>query len=102
MSCCTNVVSESAFAPARPFHETVAVFVIAPADDGRMVTVMAADAAPLASEPMLHVTGPVPAQPVCETNVAPAVIALVIVTLLTVAAVWFVARIVYVTVSPRS
>src|ERR1041385_4133037 len=76
--------SES-FVAAWPFHATVATFVIEPAVVGSTVIVIGADVAPAARLPMLHVTGPEPAQPVCETKFAPAGTASVTMTLLTVA-----------------
>src|SRR6266540_6222005 len=72
-------------AAVAPVHETVATFEIVPAAVGRTVMVIGADVAAAASEPMLQVTGPVPAQPVCETKFAPAGMASVTVTLLMVA-----------------
>src|SRR5258707_1249681 len=69
-----------------PFQTTVATLEIVPAALAMTVIVIGADVAPAASEPILQVTGPTPPQPVCDTNVAPAGIASVIVTVLTVAA----------------
>src|SRR5260370_41830134 len=76
---------------ARPLYETVATFEIVPAAVGTTVMVTGAEVAPAASVPRLHVTGPVPEPPVCETNAAPAGMASGIVTVLTDAEVEFVA-----------
>src|SRR5437660_1046514 len=83
-SASVRMVSEE-FGVAPPFHVIVATLAIVPAAVGRTVTVIGADVAAAASEPMLHVTGPAPAQPLCETKFAPAGMASVMVTLLMVA-----------------
>src|SRR5258708_5823851 len=68
---------------ARPLYETVATFEIVPAAVGTTVMVTGAEVAPAASVPRLHVTGPVPEQPVCETNAEPAGVASVVVAVVT-------------------
>src|SRR5207247_7785636 len=78
------IVSEE-FGVAAPVQVTVARLEIVPAAVGRTVMVIGPEVAPAASDPMLQVTGPVPAQPVCETKFAPAGMASLTVTLLTVA-----------------
>src|SRR5438067_680984 len=75
--------SSEEFVAVRPFHDTVATFVMEPAAVGSTVTAIGAEVAPAASVPMLHVTGPLPAQPLCETKLAPAGMASVTVTLAT-------------------
>src|ERR1700692_1594825 len=71
---------------ALPFQATVATLEMVPAVLATTVIVIGADVAPAAKEPMLQLTGPVPPQPVCDTNVEPTGIASVMVTVLTVAA----------------
>src|SRR5437588_655663 len=71
---------------ARPLYDTVATFETVPAAFAMTVIVIGADVAPAASVPMLQVTGPVPAQPVCDTNVAFAGMASVMVTFAALAA----------------
>src|SRR5437763_7124220 len=84
--CSATVLTLSEeLAVAPPVYVTVATFEIDPAVFGTTVTVMGAEDAPAARDPMLQVTGPTPAQPVCETKEAPIGVASVIVTLLTVA-----------------
>src|SRR5258706_273198 len=74
-------------AVAAPVYVTVATFEIVPAAVGTTVTVMGEEVAPDASVPMLHVTGPVPPQPVWETKFEPAGMASLMVTLVIVPAV---------------
>src|SRR4051812_32893890 len=71
---------------ASPLYETVATFETVPAAFAMTVIVIGAEVAPAASVPMLQVTGPVPAQPVWDTNVEFAGMASVIVTFAALAA----------------
>src|SRR5438270_14100954 len=71
---------------ARPLYETVAKFETVPGAFAMTVIVIGGEVAPAASVPMLHVTGPVPAQPLCEMNVEFAGMASVIVTFAALAA----------------
>src|SRR5439155_13950066 len=70
---------------AAPVQVTVALFEISPGVVGRTVMVIGPEVAPAASEPMLQVTGPVPAQPLCETKFAPAGMVSLMVTVVIVA-----------------
>src|SRR5947209_2673013 len=77
----TELTVSDTFDVALPLNATLAVFDTGPAAVAIAVTVIGADVAPAASVPMLQLTGPVPAQPVCETNTVPAGIGSVMVTL---------------------
>jgi hypothetical protein len=79
------------FEPRAPVQVTVATFEIVPAAVGTTVMVKVDEVAPAARVPTVHVTGPVPVQPVWETKEVPAGIASVMVTPLTEAAESFVA-----------
>ena len=78
------IVSDS-FDAVAPVHATSAEFENEPALAASTVIVIAADVCPGLSGPMLHVTGPVPPHPVCDTNVVPAGTVSVTVTLVTAA-----------------
>src|SRR5438270_6930586 len=80
-SATARIVSDE-LVVASPLYDTVAVFENVPAAVVLTVIVIGADVAAAPIVPMLQVTGPAPAHPVCETNAVPAGMFSAMITLL--------------------